>query len=395
MKNFLLNHRTEVTISGLIVLSSILGIIALSVLPSFPVIADSIKYDTLAKHLLSDGTYLYLEGIIYSPGYPVFLSFVYGLFGTAFNTVYAIQFLLLGATSAFIYLIAYRQLSLPYWVSLGVALMVMFWPYMILYSMLLMTEVLYIFFIVSTAYFLMNFSKELDLRSGITAGVLLGVATLIRPIVILLPFWVIFFFILFYRKKVLMNKLAIKRVVIAVLAFLIVLTPWTLYNYHRTGVFSPVNSTLPLVMNKAYNTLSYEDEYKAEEVTSQDREAGLTEIIGSKVRNFFVFWNPGAGGYQAEQLLEKYPQVKYLILLYKIGFFVILTAAFLSLLLPWNKRMMVLWLIVLYVWALHTVLFPYPRYTLPIIPLVILLASYTFVHREMLGTRCRGLKERF
>jgi hypothetical protein len=89
----------------------------------------------------------------------------------------------------------------------------------------------------------------------------------------------------------------------------------------------------------------------------------------------YLFWDPGASGYQMEALTQHFPVARYAALAYRIGFAVILLFAIGALgirnAFPW-----IMWAVIGYVWAVHVVLFPSPRYTLPIIPFVIAAAAY-------------------
>ena len=49
-------------------------------------------------------------------------------------------------------------------------------------------------------------------------------------------------------------------------------------------------------------------------------------------------------------------------------------------------------MIVAYFWLLHTLLYPYPRYTLPLIPIVILLAFYSIYNLPWKKTKNMILK---
>jgi len=176
---------------------------------------------------------------------------------------------------------------------------------------------------------------------------------------------------------------------------LLVLTPWTLYNYERTGKFSPVNSTLPAVFSKSFDSLAYSAEYSGNRTFEPvlDGPATTRDVIVSKITNVYKFWNPGAGGYQAEQLVAEFPPATYFIFLYKVGYFVMLALAFSTLfLLLRDVRVLGLWFIITYVWALHATLFPYPRYTLPIIPVMILLAAFATFNRTQIYHQAQQVK---
>jgi hypothetical protein len=49
-----------------------------------------------------------------------------------------------------------------------------------------------------------------------------------------------------------------------------------------------------------------------------------------------------------------------------------------------RKEVLLLWSVIFYFWAFHTIFYPYPRYTLPVMPLVILLAGYVIANWKAL-----------
>jgi hypothetical protein len=158
----------------------------------------------------------------------------------------------------------------------------------------------------------------------------------------------------------------------------------------------PFNSNLPAVLNKSFNTLDYVAEYEGDGVFTRqiEGEASVVDVVKSKLTNLLLFWNPGAGGYHAEQLVEEFPPAQYLIWLYKLGFFMILALAFSTLLLVLRDiRIFGLWAIVFYLWALYSMLFPYPRYTLPVMPIMLVLAGYAVWNRERIIGEANSLKK--
>ena len=378
--------RTAFTILLYIGISLFLGKMIVLYGPSFPIITDSLKYIEIATSI-TNGEYAAIKGIIYPPGYPAFLAIVYTLLNTSAATIFAVHFLLLSGIASLTFLIAQRFFNIRYSLSLLAGLTILVWPYMILYSILIMSEVVYIFFLLSSLYLLLAACTTKTKRSFAYAGVIIGITTLIRPITLLLPFWFIGLYILWhlYKKK---SLHLYKEIGIGIALFIITLLPWSLYMYANTGVLLPVSSHLPHVLDKSYNTLSYEDAFAV------DAEPSTPEVIKSKVKNFFVFWNPGAGGYQAQQVIDRFPAAIYGIHLYKIGFFTILLLAFASLLLP-NKKLSayLLWGTILYIWLLHTVLYPYPRYMLPTVPLIIILAVYTLDNYRSVYSKITALRK--
>ena len=140
-----LNGNNTITTLILLATALVSGRIFIIFAPSFPVISDSLKYIEIAN-AISRGTYAAIEGIIYPPGYPTFLSGVFTFFNSAPETIYQIQFLFLGGIAALVFLIARRHMHIPYVLALLSALLILLWPYLILYSLLIMSEIVYIFF---------------------------------------------------------------------------------------------------------------------------------------------------------------------------------------------------------------------------------------------------------
>ena len=339
-----------------ICLTAGIGLFALFLLPRYPIISDSADYDNAALTLLQEKKFLPSGGVLYPPGYLFFLAIIYAVFGHNYDAVYIIQFLLLGGIGTIVYFIGKNRLQFSDKQAVIVSIVTIGWPYFILYPMLLMSEILFIFLFLLFVYYFLD--------SKIISGLFLGLATLTRPVILFLPFWLIFFAFLFAQ------RISIKKQLIL---FLIIIFPWIIFTYINSGKIIPVASNLPIVLEKAYKTLGYEEEFQ----NSAPAEINLQTIVVSKLKNIYLFWNPGAGGYQAEAVTEKYAQARYLFLLYKTAFFIILGLAFISLKFWKTKEIFFLWTIILYFWLLHTILFPFPRYTLPVIPLVIILAIFT------------------
>lgn len=353
-------------------LSLLCGKILLSNGITFPLVGDTLGYLEIAEGIMT-GEYPRTNGEILPPGYPSFLATVFSLFGINYQVVYLLQFTFLAGTAWCAYLISYRHLAVSPILSLGTGLVVLFWPYFILYSLLVTTEVTYSLLIISTVLLTLEGWRQDDRKFFAGAGILIGIASLTRPVALLLPFWIVGFIILvcLYKKQITRWW---KHIVLGIAAFVFTLTPWSFYIHSQTGFFAPVSTHFDSVQRRAMN-LTYEPGRDYTDVASVSN----TDVITSKLVNIFRFWNPGAGGTQAEYLIEKAPVAKYAILFYKLGFFALLALALLSVFYR-HPRLWLLWGVILYAWSLHTVLYPYPRYTLPIIPLMLVLAGYTLSH---------------
>jgi hypothetical protein len=205
------------------------------------------------------------------------------------------------------------------------------------------------------------------------AGIFIALAVLARPVALLLPFWVIIgLIILNYLSILRLNKTYLKNGLIGLLIFTSCLLPWIGYVYVKYNRLIPVASNLSYVFGKANKTLEYLDK------PAQTTQNSWKDIGKAKIKNIYLFWDPGANGYNFDMLIAAHPSMKLLIYAYKIFYFLILGAALYSLYwLRGNKGVVILSVMIVYFWSVHTVLFPFPRYTLPVIPLVIILAIYS------------------
>ena len=380
----------------IILISIIIGIISISIMPAFP-FSDEAKYDKIATELINNQTYPIIKGMLISPGYPFLLALIYKIFGHNYNIVYFIQFLILGFTGIFIFKIGKEFFNFSKIQALFLSLIIICWPYLILYSNLLRTEMLFTFFLTLGVWQLLNLTKNNNIKNNIILGVILTAGTLTRPILLLLPFWIIFFIFIYQLiknknlknddKQKLFTKKQIRNVIIILTLFIVLLTPWIYFSSKKTGKLTPVASNIKNVYSKANKSFGYERKtYK-----NPDFKIGAKitpkKIIISKLKNVYRFWKSGAEGYQAEMLIKKIPVTKYLISLYRILFYIMLFTAFCSIYFIKKKEIFLLWLIITYFWGVHSVLFPYPRYTLPIIPLVLLLSIYTIINHKKLLKR--------
>ena len=239
-----------------------------------------------------------------------------------------------------------------------------------LYAGLVHNEILYMFFLIPAAYLFLLSQKNPKWQNITLLGILLGLVAFTRFVGLLLPFWIaacLFFFFKFRGK----NSL---KILILIIAFCAVLTPWSIRNYQQFGSFTPTHTENFRLFDRAFVRLDYT--IGAESL--KPGEATFKVLAISRLKNAYLFWNPGTQGTRAEILIEKYSWASYLFLAYKIVFFAMLALALFSLkFIRKNKSVAVLWVIVFHFWALHTALYPYPRYTLPIIPFVIILAYFS------------------
>jgi len=331
------------------------GGLFLKYMPDFGLREQAAAYDEIAQNLTEGRGFVWNNGspANEAPGYPYSLAIIYSIIGYNYTIVKAIQLLLLGLIGVFVYLIC-KRLNIKFPFALGAALVSTIWPYFLLYSNLILPEIALTLLLIVSMYLLLLFQKTPTYLKSASLGIVFGLATLTRPMVLLLPFLItigIIIFIKRFRKPKLLLKL-----LILLLFFIITLTPWTIRNQREFNKFTPIQSEIS-------------------NITEGQQEIAVTGT--SYLKNIYLFWNPGAGGTQAKTVTDMYPNAKYLILIYKIVFFCILALAIFSWKFLNQKKILLLWLCIAYFWAGYIFIHPFPRYTLPIIPITIILCFFS------------------
>lgn len=356
----------------LIALSSMVITVLMAVFfPTFsPEVGDSAKYLEITRSLIEDHHYPIIEDEVYAPGYPIFLIPFHLIFSNPLRAVYIAQSLLVGLIAGLVYYAGRSQLSLTKQWAFLAALLVLCWPYLLLYGNLIMSEVLFIVLIFSAL--LLFFKREKQPFHWIISSILFAMASLTRPVGLLLPFWLTIFLTGYHSLR---NKRWTfqKTLIPFLILYMLLLIPWMAFSSQKSGELALLATNLEDVVQK----------HNSPEKTFKTH-------ITDKLSNIVLFWNPGADGYQAEAVTNRYPAATSFIWLYKIGFFILLTAAAGSLFLK-DAKVHEFAIPIFYFWAVHSVLFPYPRYMLPLIPLIALFAMVFAQH--MIGSKRMNMKD--
>lgn len=374
----------------LTIISIVVGFTFHAVTPDFPMRGDTQTfYDPIAKNL-AQGTGFWLNGeptARVAPAYPFILSLIYRL-GGGFNEMLILQIFILAGIAVFGYLIANRIISSRKFAFLA-ALNIALWPYLLLYSKLALTETLFVFLLVAAIHALTVFSQTPSVKNAVLAGSIMGFATLTRPLILFLPLYIIglatLAAIIFRRNDILRES---KKWALALAIFFLVLAPWTARNFIQFDKLIPITSGLSASLNRAYVTLDYTEGTPA----LSPEKATIFDHVISRAKNIYLFWNPGTNGSNADLLSEKNSLFNLAFLLYKIIFILTVSlSAFAFIISKLHRRQTVLLLgfVILYFWIIHTILYPYPRYTLPIMPSVIILAwaSIYYIYNEYTSWR--------
>lgn len=189
---------------------------------AFPQIgSDSKYYLSAAESLLQNGRFVYSDNLqpnsYEMPGYPIFIAFFLTLFGSPL-VISFIQNIIAGFSAVLLFRIG-LFFSRP--VAWGAALLFAFDPAGLFYSNFILTEPLFIFLALAAFYFA-------AIRWWtFWPGIIIGFATMVRPIgIVFLPPIIIFYF--FYHAYSL--KKAFFAGLLFVVGFAIIVGPWFLRN---------------------------------------------------------------------------------------------------------------------------------------------------------------------
>ncbi len=192
-------------------------------------IMDASYHDTWARRV-AQGEIIGDEPFFRAPLYPYFLGLTYKISNGSYLLPRLVQFMLGGATSVLVFLLAYKYSGKVGGIFAGVACAT--YPVLIYYDGELLTESLFTFLSTSSIYLL---DKAIKAKPKLVfiSGLLLGLAMITRPTIgIFLPF-ALLGVILFCHRKALSSILLLVGISIPI-------TPVTLHNYLVSGEFIPI-----------------------------------------------------------------------------------------------------------------------------------------------------------
>lgn len=210
-----------------------------------PLNKDALLYHSLAVSLCS-GNGLEHDGhlAVVTPLYPLFLAGIYQLFG--FDRFYVLlsQCLLGAILVLYVYRIGVSVFS-PQVAKVGALVAAVYWP-LVTIGLKISSEALFAPLLAAAAYYtILAFHRK---RSGwvIAGAILIGLATLTRPVVIYFPAIVIVYFALEYLSQ--KDRRLLVDIVLYIVVFFITIFPWALRNHARLGhfIFTSTNSGMVL-----------------------------------------------------------------------------------------------------------------------------------------------------
>ena len=190
---------------------------------------DSLGYHELALGIMTSWSYEAF-GTFRTPAYPTFLAGLYAIFGTKPWIVLLVQVFVSCGTLILLYL--WAQLLLGKRVAVIAALLYAIEPHAILYSTTLVSETMFAFVLLAAALALVSGLKRSKAVPVWVSGLLLGLASLIKPVCQYFPVVAVGIALSYPRVR---WPLRIRASAGLVVLFLLAISPWLLRNQMEYG----------------------------------------------------------------------------------------------------------------------------------------------------------------
>jgi 4-amino-4-deoxy-L-arabinose transferase-like glycosyltransferase len=389
-------------------------------------IHDERDYNALAINLVEHGEYAYILGVPASlrpPLYPALVAGVYAAFGVEnLQAVRKVQIVLSLATALVLYGLGRRLYSRR--VGLWLCAFYCFYPSLLGFNNLVLTEVLFTFLLSAACYTLVICFQQDSVRWLWLAGLLVGLGALTRSALWLFPPVVCAFLLLALKASLRQRLLGIGSFC---LAFGVVIAPWAVRTSRLEKTFIPIDTMggrnfmmgnyehTPLY--RAWDAISLQGEkswfhvlteaYPHVRETTQGQRDKLALQLGLKfvrehpgltlqrdVVKFFNFW-----GLERELIagaavgffgpVPKPVLLGLTLLIFGSYAFAMIGGIFGAVLVPPADRRAHWFLIatVAFLCLLHTAVFAHSRYHLPVMPLVLAYAAAAWVYAREIRPR--------
>lgn len=282
--------------SVILILALLLRIFWGALIPVVP-ISDSLGYDAFSRTLVEHGVYGWTADephAFWPPGTSFLYALVYKLFGIKYSYIVFLNIALSGVLIICSFRVTKRYYGND--VAICAAMLLAVWPTLIMYTTILASELPYMVLTIAALDAWTSRSTDAWIR-GIIAGLLLGVAALVRPLALVLP-------VIYAVGATLpfgLNRGCIieqTKILIAVAITMVALiTPWTLRNYELFGqpVLVSTNGGITFWMGNTPGTngrfMDIPDEILA--LPENERETVLEQRAWSYIRD-----EPGAFVYR-------------------------------------------------------------------------------------------------
>lgn len=383
----------------ILVVAFILRLGALVVWPQ-PLEGDAVLYDQLAASLANG--YGFSKGpgepqtAVRGPGYPLFVAGFYALFGHHVLPVYLTQILLDVLTLLLLHRFALDIIGHARGAWIAAAFYALYPPF-IQQAISLYSETLYGLLLLASLWVFWQATRRGQLRWFAFCGLILGAATLVRPVTLLFPIW-LSACLWPVRRRVGLWRPAL----ILIAFFVLILMPWTLRNQRLFGTFVPVSTLSGLNFYQAHVGIDQADALRVRRPTEaisllrrQLAERGIAPDSLNEAQFDRVAQR------EALALIARHPARylylflnRFLRLWLNVGYYgrpslasLFLAGAngllLLGMILAWVRYRQTWWVaalpslaVVVYFTLFHMVIHAQVRYSFPVVPYVMVFAGY-------------------
>ena len=242
--------------------------------------SDEVQYETLGWNLAFGHGYSlsltapYEPTAIREPVYPLFIAFIYKIFGRQYLFIYIGQISIFCLSCILIFKIYKELFELK--TAKYSAFLTTVCPTLSSYSVIFYSESLFIFLLSLTVYFAILAKKTENKKWFIAVGVTMGLVILTKAVMFFFPIFIVIFFLLSRNKN--LNIAYIANIILFIFSIAIILTPWILRNYSLFGIKSLASSRAEIILlSRAMKT-----DYSLEKI-KMAYVYGFSEYLGSKL----------------------------------------------------------------------------------------------------------------
>lgn len=222
------------------------------------------EYQDIPKNIASGNGFVMYPGgptVLWRPPlYIYFSAAFYYVFGDAvYIPVVLVQIILCGLTCGITYLIGEHFFSRKVGFISGLLLAI--YPLFAYNNLRLMTEIVFSFLLAVTVWLTIKLSLDLNTKNSVLVGLFCGLLMLTKASTQLLPFVIFVYLFLKFRKRKKVLEIVSKGAIILVFAFATVL-PWTLRNFAVTGKFLLIDTSggYTIWIGNQYETKGFDDD---------------------------------------------------------------------------------------------------------------------------------------
>ncbi|MCK4662448.1 MAG: glycosyltransferase family 39 protein [Bacteroidales bacterium] len=360
---------------------------------------DANSYHTLAINIVEKGKFPVYSGwdTFRTPGFPLYISFFYLVFGIKPWIIIFSQIFLHVFTIVFIYFLTKQIFNNK--IALISSILYAFEPNAIKLTMQFGTETLHAFLFIVSIYMFFRVINQNWFVNQILCGLLLGFTTLVRPINYYFTLLILFYLLLNQWKN---RKYLYSKMFFIVFAYLLTITPWLYRNFNNYGYFKlssnksdvlfvniarfkalKTNSTETKIFNdlynKAYNKYDINEKINPFEFDKANTFIALN-IIRKNILSYSIFHVKGMIKFFISPLNNKSYNIglKIIIAMYFSIIYIFLLYGFYLLLMNKQYYILVVFFSIIFYFSFFTGPVSVSRYRIPTTPFYLIISSYAF-----------------